>query len=186
MLNGMKRTARLSPLGTYRWTLGRSWDESLPVLVVCMFGPSDADDTIDDPTITLVCHVAAHNGFGGITVVNGIPLRSSKTEPQFAMLDWDKTQEWGDRDALQLNLGAVVQEVQRAGHVLIAWGALAGKTLASADWFDNVRTEIESALPEGVPVYCLGRTAGGHPKHPMARGKHKVPKDAKLVPWQEA
>lgn len=183
MLNGMKRTAHISPCGTHRWTLGRSWDETLPVLVVCMFGPSDADDQIDDPTIKLVCHIAAHNGFGGITVVNGIPYRSSKTEPQFAMLDWDKTQEWGDRDALQLNLGAITREVERAGAVLLAWGAIAGQTRASADWFGLVQEAIAEALPDGALVYCLGKTGGGHPKHPLARGKHKVPKDAKLIPW---
>jgi DNA (cytosine-5)-methyltransferase 1 len=46
-----------------------------------MFNPSTADSSIDDPTITLLCHVAAHNGYGGIVVVNGIPLRSSAPEP---------------------------------------------------------------------------------------------------------
>lgn len=183
MLNGMKRTAHISACETYRWTLTRTWDETLPVLLVCMFGPSEADHQIDDPTITLVCHIAAHNGYGGIVVVNGIPLRSSKIEPQFAMLDWDKNQEWGDRDRLQENLGFIVAEAEKAGAALIAWGALAGKTLASGDWFDHVFEQIREALPEGVPLYCLGKTLGGHPKHPLARGKHKVRKDAPLIPW---
>lgn len=186
MLNGMTRAARLSKCGTYRWTLARTWDPLRQALVVVMFGPSDADDKIDDPTITLLCHIAAHNGYGCIVVVNGIPLRSSKTEPQYAMLEWDKTQDWGARDALQSNLAEVTSAVQRAGHVLIAWGALAGKTVASADWFDNVREEIQCALPEGVPLLCLGKTKAGYPLHPMARGKLKVPKDAKLLPWSEA
>lgn len=176
-------TAKLSKCGTYRWSLTRSWKASLPVLVVVMFGPSDADHEVDDPTITLVCQIAAHNGFGGIAVVNGIPLRSSKPEPQFAMLDWDRTREWCDRDALHQNLGEIIEHVARAGSVLIAWGALAGRTTASAYWFDNVRDEIDSALPDGVQLMCLGKTKGGYPLHPMARGKLKIPKDRMLVPW---
>jgi len=183
MLSGMTRAARLSSCGTFRWTLSRIWDEALPVLLVVMFGPSTADDKRDDPTITLVCHVAAHNGYGGIVVVNGIPLRSSKTKPQFAMLDWDKTSEWGDRDRLQENLSIILAEASRAGAALIAWGAIAGQTVASADWFDNVREEIECALPDNAPLLCLGKTKGGYPIHPLARGKLKVPKDAPLLPW---
>lgn len=185
MLAGIARAARLSSCGTYRWSLTRIWDGSRPVLLVVMFGPSDADDQIDDPTITLVCHIAAHNGFGGIVVVNGIPLRSSKPKPQFAMLEWDKSREWSDRDRLQENLGLIVRHVERAGAVLIAWGALAGKTLSSADWFDNVREEIECALPDGVRLMCLGKTKEGYPLHPLARGKLKVRKDAPLVPWSQ-
>lgn len=145
-----------------------------------MFNPSDASDKIDDPTISLVCHIAAHNGFGGIEVVNGIPLCTSKPGPALEMLKWDKTREWSDRDALQLNLAEISMAAQRAEAVLLAWGALAHRC---DTWFETVLEEIECALPEGAPVYCLGKTAGGYPKHPLARGKHKVPKDAKLLSW---
>lgn len=180
MITGMQRAARLSPCGTYRWTLTRTWDER-PILLVCMFNPSDADHEIDDPTITLLCLIASHNGFGGIVVVNGIPLRSSKPAPAVAMTNWDRTSDWSARDRLQDNLAEIQKQVERAGAVLLAWGALADRCDL---WFDNVREEIECALPDGVPLYCLGKTAGGYPKHPMARGKHKVPKDATLLLWK--
>ena len=97
------------------------------------------------------------------------------------MTNWDKTQDWHARDRLQQNVGIIVKEVERAGAVLIAWGALADRC---SDWLDNVREEIECALPEGAPLYCLGRTAGGYPMHPLSRGKHKVPKNAPLMPWR--
>lgn len=70
MLTGATGSARLSACGTYRWTLTRTWD-SRPVLLVVMFNPSEAAAEVDDPTITLVCQIAAHNGYGGIVVVNG-------------------------------------------------------------------------------------------------------------------
>jgi hypothetical protein len=99
------------------------------------------------------------------------------------MLEWDKCSDWYARDALHDNLGAVVGEVGRAGAVLLAWGALAWRSNASSDWFDHVLEEIESALPPGVPLYCLGKTLAGLPLHPLARGKRKVRKDAFLQPW---
>jgi len=175
----MKRTARLSPCGTYRWVLTRTWDDR--PLLVCMFNPSWANGSVDDQTITLLCHIASHNGYGGLVVVNAIPLRSPKPADAIAMTNWDKTQDWHARDRLHQNVGIIVKEVERAGAVLLAWGALGERC---SDWMDNVREEIECALPDGAPLYCLGKTAGGHPKHPMARGKHKVPKDAALLPWR--
>lgn len=177
----MKRTAKLSPCGVYRWTLTRTWD-GRPVLLVCMFNPSTADHRIDDPTITLLCWIASFNGYGGIVVVNAIPLRSSKPAEAIRMVNtWDKRQAWDERDALQNNVAEIIKQVESAGAVLLAWGAIGS---ACGDWLDVVLEEIECALPEGVPLYCLGKTTAGHPKHPMARGKHKVPKNAPLIPWR--
>lgn len=182
MISGMKRSASLSPCCAYRWTLTRAWD-ARPMLLVCMFNPSSADHNDDDPTITLLCHIASHNGYGGIVVVNGIPLRSPRPAEAIDMVNtWDKRQAWDERDALQANLSTIQKQVARAGAVLLAWGALADRCHF---WFDTVLDEIETALPDGVPLYCLGKTAGGYPKHPLARGKHKVRKDAPLLPWKD-
>jgi hypothetical protein len=177
----MIRTADISPCGRYRWTLGRTWDQALPVLLAVMYGPAMADDMKDDQTVTLLCAIAAHNGFGGLQVVNGIPLRTADPALQAAMVnDWARLQEWTDRDRLQDNLAVVSREVAKAGAVLLAWGALASRC---ADWFDLVQETIAEAIPFGVPLYCLGKTAAGYPLHPMARGKRKVPKNAALLEW---
>lgn len=180
-ISGMQRGARLSSCGTYRWTLTRTWDER-PKLVVVMFNPSKADASVDDPTITLLCQIAAHNRFGGIVVVNGIPLRSSSPAEAADMVNtWDKRQAWYERDALQANLAEIQTQVERAGAVLLAWGALADRCDL---WFDHVLEEVTCAMPLSSELYCLGKTAAGYPKHPMARGKHKVPKDATLQLWK--
>lgn len=176
----MNRTATLSACGTYRFRLTRTWDDR-PRLLVVMFNPSTADHQVDDPTIRLLCHIANHNGFGGIVVCNAIPLRSSKPADAIDMeLTWDKRQDWYQRDALQQNLAVVVDEVGKAGAVLLAWGNLGDRV---AHWMENVVEEINCALPVGSEIYCLGKTKSGQPKHPLARGKHKVPKDALLLPW---
>lgn len=182
MIVGATGSATFSKDRGYRWTLTREWD-SRPRLVVAMFNPSDASESVDDPTITLVCHIAAHNGFGGIVVVNGIPLCSPMPSAAVYMCNtWDQRNAWDERDALQVNLSVIVRECSRAGAVLLAWGALADRC---AGWFSQVLEEVECAVPDGTPIYCLGKTAGGHPKHPLARGKHKVAKDAPLLLWRD-
>lgn len=114
-------------------------------------------------------------------VVNAIPLRSPDPAGAIDMATaWDTSQDRHARDRLHENLGIIVAEVEKAGAVLITWGALGARC---GDWMQNVLDEIRDALPEGVRLYCLGVTAGGHPKHPMARGQHKVPKTAALLPW---
>jgi hypothetical protein len=180
LLAGVARAADMSKCGSFRWSLMRSWD-TRPALLVVMFNPSTADGFEDDPTISLLCHIAAHNGYGSIIVVNGIPLRSPTPAQAIEMTRWAQRGEWSDRDRMQDNVAAIVRECERAGAVLIAWGALADRC---ALWFEHVLEEIECAVREGTPIYCLGKTAAGYPKHPLARGKHKVPKNAALVPWK--
>jgi hypothetical protein len=35
-------------------------------------------------------------------------------------------------------------------------------------------------------LYCLSTTASGQPKHPMARGKHRIANDAQPILWRAA
>jgi len=149
------------------------------MLLVVMFNPSTADAVKPDPTITLLCQIAKHNGFGGIVVVNAVPLRSSKPAAAVAMANWQPP-DWDDRDQLETNLAVIAREVSTAGAVLLAWGAL-GERCQS--WMDSILGRIGEVLPRGSEIYCLAKTKAGHPKHPMARGKHKVRPDAVLIPW---
>lgn len=183
MLPGVKGMATFSKCGAYRFSLVRKWDDR-PTLLACMFNPSTANATEDDPTIRLLCQIATYNGFGRLVVVNGIPLRSPAPAPALEMLEWDKRQDWYARDALHLNLSHIQSHAGLASAVLLAWGALALKTNSSADWFDSVREEIECAVNDGTPIYCLGKTKAGSPIHPMARGRMKVRPDAPLIPWR--
>lgn len=179
MLNGLRRTAEVSSCGRYRSTLTRTWDER-PRLLAIMFNPSWADAGRDDQTVTLLCHIASHNGFGGIVVANGISLISSNPAEAYAEVasgDAEKSA------ALLANLETIREAVVEAGSVLLAWGALASKTIPSRQWFERVEEVVRASLPTGGRLLCLGRTASGAPLHPMARGKLKVPKDALLLPW---
>lgn len=178
MLEGIRRGAELSDCSGYRWTLTRDWDER-PRLLVGLFNPSDASHERDDPTTTILCHIAAHNGFGGYTIVNFTPLRSSVTGPAIDMLR--RAQVDGDpglREILWRNAKVIDRELDKASAFLAAWGSMGGE---AGSWYELLMQTLRDRL---VPVYRLGVCANGHPKHPMARGRHKVPKDAVLERWQ--
>lgn len=34
-----------------------------------------------------------------------------------------------------------------------------------------------------IELHHLGRTDGGYPKHPLARGRHRIPADQQPIPW---
>lgn len=106
----------------------------------------------DDPTINLLCQIAAFNEYGGLTVVNGIPLRSATPAPALQMLEWYRTGERYDRDRLQDNVSHIRSLISKAGTVLLAWGALAGRTESSINWFDRIQEEIAETLPDNVLV----------------------------------
>lgn len=184
-MNGViQRSAMISNCENFRWSLTRRWDDR-PMLTVVMFNPSTADGLEDDPTIRTLCKRASRTwGFGGIMVVNVIPLRSP--DPRDAIAFMGRWRHWDmDSWAVLRNEQIVTDTVRQAGAVLIAWGALASLSLEAEGYLTHLREEIEGAAEEaGIPIYCMGRTDGGMPKHPLARGKHRVPDDAPLVPWR--
>lgn len=177
----MIRNASISNCGTYRWTLSRKRDDR-PALLVIMFNPSDADHERDDPTVSILCHIASHNGYGGFVVCNICPLRTPLPIGAIRMINtWDEREAWDERDALMANEEILQREARAAKAILFAWGALGYRCEAYVDW---VQEQIEEAAGD-TPIYCLGRTKLGYPKHPLARGKHKVPQNAPLIAWKQ-
>ena len=60
---------------------------------------------------------------------------------------------------------------------LVAWGNV------PTDYRQVVEQTLAALNDLEVAIYCLGTTAAGHPTHPMARGKHRVPDNAVLKPF---
>lgn len=170
----MRKSASLSECGTYRWLLTRRWDDTLPILVVCMLNPSTADAERDDPTVLALIHFAKLWGYGGITIVNLYAFRSPSPAVMKA-----SSQRHSARNTKLLE-HFVPAEALQAGRVLVAWGN-DGDFEGWASWFANRMAEVH-----GLDLICLGRTSSGAPKHPMARGKHRIPRDQQPILWREA
>jgi hypothetical protein len=179
----MIREALISACGTWRYTLLRLWDDQRPVLVVVMVNPSTADGTVDDPTILTLMKRAVRWGFGGILVVNLLALRSSTQEALH------KHEDPTGPDNPEWLREALTYASRTTGWVLVAWGngggiVLPGSHWSEADIFMDHFAGYEDEDGQPLEFRCLGVTQSGAPKHPLARGKHRVPNDFIPIPYE--
>ena len=156
----MNRTARFDKAGDYRYYLDRVWEPGWDYACWIMLNPSKADDMQDDPTIRrCINFTKAIPKKGGLVVVNLFGLRS--TDPTNLILEDDPI----GPDNREYILGAI------ANHrpIIAAWGAIK-KPLRFKAW----KTLM---LLKRTPLWCLGRTKDGYPRHPLyVPGKKKLEK----------
>jgi hypothetical protein len=156
--------------GEYRYKLTRLWDEKLKRLLVLMLNPSTADSNDDDPTLLRCIHFARSWGFGSLEVVNPFALRSPS--PAVLKMHRDPIGPRND-DALMVAFGS-------ADAYLFAFGNPPAEKLKARIRHVELWA-LHRAVTRGVPVYCLGFTKGNYPKHPLARGVHRVPNDQQPI-----
>lgn len=163
----------------YRWTLGRRWQPGQRTVLWIMLNPSTADGLTDDPTVRRVMQFSRRWCYDRLVVVNLYPIRTSDPREARRWADWPSRQDWYARDALMLNQEIIVKEACAASDIVAAWGASAW----CWDWSEVVIEEIQYLVPT-PPIHCLGLTANGRPKHPLARGQHRVPDNQQPVLWR--
>ena len=140
-------------------------------MVWIMLNPSTANHEIDDPTIHACMDFARRNGCGGITVVNLFGLRSPSPQAM-------RGAEHPVGPKNDTFLKKVLVAGAREGDIVVAgWGTHGGHQGRD----NKVRRMIQEW---GVQLMCFGRTKDGHPKHPLARGVHRVPREAPLLPYE--
>lgn len=162
----VSREAEISDCGQYRWWLARLWDHR-PLVCWIMLNPSTADASIDDPTIRRCIAFSKAWGYGGMLVVNLFAFRA--TDPRQLKLAADPI---GEQCNIHLD-----SAVRRCSLTIAAWGNHGAFQKRGR----NVALMCEVA---GLQLHCLGLTNDGHPKHPLARGRHRVPDDAQPIPFK--
>lgn len=148
---------------THRYLLVRRWGDGA-VMTWIMLNPSTADAFNDDPTIRRCVRFARREGFGGIRVLNLFALRSP--DPQVLRSHPDPVGASNDRFISEW----------AAAPAVAAWGA-------HGSLHDRNRDVMRLLAVFEVPLLCLGVTKVGHPKHPLARGRERIPDNAPLVPF---
>lgn len=158
------KTARISPCHFYRYKLTRYWGGGTFMSFV-MLNPSTADASNDDPTIRRCMGFARREGAGGIVVGSLFAFRATSPADMKAAAD-----PFGPGNELAL------REIARAAviggrPVVCAWGA-------HGDEFGTNLLAMGIFQQEGAEMACLGKTAAGHPRHPLY-----VKGDQPLVPY---
>ena len=175
MANYTYAGADISPDGRYRYLLWREWRgfgisktwrdgivddgnghglaEPLSCLFV-MLNPSTADGERDDPTIRRCVGFAKAWHYDRLEVVNLFAHRATKPSELLRIQDVDEL--CGVRNQLIIERCA-----NGAGMIVCAWGAHGnhlGQDEAVMDWLIGWNRQ---------PLYALGLTASGAPRHPL-------------------
>ena len=174
----MDRRALFS--GKNRLRLSVKWGPG-PIACVIGHNPSTANAERDDPTTRWWNRWFQLFGFGGYVVVNLYPWCSAKPADVYERVDGIDCGDWAARDELHFdNLPRVVEEAKKADQVFVCWGAIA----RDCNWLDHVVEEIQTGEAPWPDLWCWGKTGSGAPKHPMARGAHRIRADQKPILWR--
>ena len=173
------RWADLSRCRGFRFLLGRAWMFGEGTALWCLTNPADADEEVDDRTALRVCAFSQRWGFQRALLVNTGPLRSPQPSDHRAWLRAQLMRPGGlaQSPALRANGEAIAAARREADAIVVAWGVMG--TIIE-------REAVKLALRTlgRARLQCLGLTEGGHPKHPLARGRHRVPIDARPQAFQ--
>lgn len=157
----MERDALISDDGLYRWWLSRRWARSDGGYALSIgLNPSKADHMIDDPTIRREVDFAHKWGVDALAKVNLFGFRA--TEPQDMKHALDPIGPHNDAWIKRLAHGAKI--------IVVAWGGDGG-------FMDGDKRVLE--LLGDKPLFCLGVTKDGFPRHPLY-----VPKVKELEPYE--
>ncbi len=147
-----KSEALYSDCGAYRYRLSRSWGPGARLACV-MLNPSTATELRNDPTIARCEGRARRGGFGGVDILNLFAFRA--TRPQELRKAADPVGAGNEAELLRA--------VESAGRILCGWGVHGG--------FRGEGERMHGLLQAtGLPLFHLGLTKHGHPRHPLYVG----------------
>ncbi|MGI3169508.1 DUF1643 domain-containing protein [Pseudooceanicola sp. C21-150M6] len=151
--DGTESRAVYSDCDTYRYDLARVWAPEGPRLCYVMLNPSTASETRNDPTVARCERRARALGYGGFRVVNIFAFRA--TDPKVLMQAADPVGPDGD--------AYLLRAADWADRVIAAWGVHGAHRGRGA--------EVAALLRQsGKPLFHLGLSRDGHPRHPLYIG----------------
>lgn len=143
-------TAVYSECERYRYALTRIWDADGRRAHFVMLNPSTATEVQNDPTVERCERRARTLGFGSFTVTNIFAWRD--TDPRGMKAASDPIGPEND--------AAIIRASEKANQIIAAWGTHGAHLGRGAHVEQLLRTL-------GKPLYHLGLSKAGHPKHPL-------------------
>ncbi|SPJ26622.1 DUF1643 domain-containing protein [Falsiruegeria mediterranea] len=143
-------TAVYSDCERYRYSLTRVWDPAGGKVLFVMLNPSTATEVQNDPTVERCERRARALGFGAFQVTNIFAWRD--TDPRKMRAAADPVGPEND--------ATILAGVGWADQVVAAWGTH-GEHLDRGSAVEHLLRGTEH------PVFHLGLTKAGHPKHPL-------------------
>lgn len=169
-------TAVVSPCGTYRYHLRRECRTPLDgstgkAMVFVMLNPSTADATQDDPTVRRCRGFAEREGCASFEIVNLYAYRTPSPKALFDAMAAGVDVHGGH------NRRYLIAAIRQADVLVAAWGAHA-RPADVAEFVGLVESERAGGYYGLLPVWCLGLTRAGQPRHPLM-----LRADSPLEPW---
>jgi len=156
--------AEYSDCEAYRYTLTRVWGEAGQRALFIMLNPSTATEVQNDPTVERCERRARALGFGAFRVLNIFAYRA--TDPRTMRAVADPVGPGND--------AAILGSLPWCDKVICAWGTH-GAHLGRGP---SVEAMLRAA---GQPLWHLGLSKAGHPKHPLYIGY-----DVQPQPWERS
>ncbi|MCU9836472.1 DUF1643 domain-containing protein [Ruegeria sp. WL0004] len=151
-------TAVYSDCERYRYSLTRVWEPAGRKALFVMLNPSTATEVQNDPTVERCERRARTLGFGAFQVTNIFAWRD--TDPRKMRAAQDPVGPENDR--------TILEGADWADQIVAAWGAHGAHLDRGPD--------VERLLRKtGLPLFHLGLTKDGHPKHPLYIGYSQQP-----------
>jgi hypothetical protein len=150
--------AMYSDCEAYRYELTRVWDASGEKALFVMLNPSTATEYQNDPTVERCERRARALGYGAFRVTNIFAFRATDPKVMRAMLD----------PIGPGNDAAIAGGAAWADRIICAWGSHG----AHLDRGALVGTLLRATAK---PLWHLGLTQAGQPKHPLYIGYDRQP-----------
>lgn len=151
-------TAIYSDCERYRYMLTRIWQPDGQRALFVMLNPSTATEVQNDPTVERCERRARALGFGSFRVTNIFAWRDTDPKKMRAAADPVGPE----------NDVAISESADWADRIICAWGTH-GEHLERGPAVERLLRAT------GLPLYHLGLTKAGHPKHPLYIGYDKQP-----------
>lgn len=156
--------------GVYRYLLTRKLSGGKRTICWVMLNPSTADESRDDPTLRRVIGFS-QGGFDRVLVVNLFAKRSTDPSKLF-------------RGADAIALSEIESAIGPSNDLAIAFAAR-GADVTVAAWGSSMQSDVRWRAVHEIlhchakrPIYCLGLTNNGQPRHPLY-----VPRKNPFVPF---